>query len=47
MKDNKWINDRISILIIEMSFLFTDDTNEGNRYTSCEGQCELLKEMLN
>ncbi len=46
MKDNRWINNKIGILIIEMGFLFTNDTNDGNRYTSCEGQCELLKEML-
>jgi len=47
MKDNKWINNKIEKLLIEMSFLFTDDTDEANIYTGCEAQCELLKEMLN
>ncbi len=46
MKDNKWINERISMLLIEMGFLFTDDTNDANTYTGCEAQCILLKEML-
>ena len=47
MKDDKWINDRIGMLIIEMSFLQDGDRDEDRIYCGDEDKCVLLKEMLN
>ncbi len=47
MKDDKWINDRIGMLIIEMSFLQDGDRDEDRIYCGDEDKCILLKEMLN